>query len=69
MRVVVTDRVRGRELYMPMNSVDIPINVLTSSHTDPDTHTPAYKELSVRMKVLNDVGAPPPPRPVDRIRS
>src|SRR5271168_1780219 len=54
-RALVTDRVRGRELYMPMNSVSSPVNKLTSSHTDTPTHTPAYKESSVRMKVLGEV--------------
>ena len=61
-RALVTDRVTGRELYMPMNSVSIPINRLTSSHTDTPTHTPAYKEASVRMKVLGDAGEIPLPR-------
>ena len=51
-RAVVTDRVHGKELYMPMNSVESPVNRLTSSHTDLVTHTPAYKEASVRMRVL-----------------
>jgi formate dehydrogenase major subunit len=61
-RALVTDRVRGKELYMPMNSVEIPVNLLTSSHTDPVTHTPAYKETSVRMVVLAQVGESPLPR-------
>jgi formate dehydrogenase major subunit len=39
-RAVVTDRVRGKQLYMPMNSVESPINKLTSSISDPETHTP-----------------------------
>ncbi len=42
-QAVVTDRVQGKELYMPMNSTDEPVNRLTSSHTDKATHTPAYK--------------------------
>ena len=49
-------------MYMPMNSVESPVNRLTSSHTDRATHTPAYKEIAVRMKVLADAGeAPLPP--------
>src|SRR5260370_2627137 len=40
---LVTDRVKGKELYMPMNSAESPVNLLTSSHTDRVTHTPAYK--------------------------
>jgi formate dehydrogenase major subunit len=61
-RVLVTDRVSGRELYMPMNSSTSPINRLTSSHTDQPTHTPAYKETSVKMTNLDDQGENPLPR-------
>jgi formate dehydrogenase major subunit len=61
-RALVTDRVTGKELYMPMNSSDSPVNLLTSSHTDHQTHTPAYKETSVRMVVLPEVGESPLPR-------
>ena len=61
-RAVVTDRVHGRELYMPMNSVESPVNRLTSSHTDASTNTPAYKETSVHLKVLSEVGENPLPR-------
>src|SRR3984957_6300639 len=55
-RALVTDRVRDRELYMPMNSTKSPVNRLTSSRTDPTTHTPAYKEASVHMQVLAEIG-------------
>ncbi|MFZ0336708.1 MAG: molybdopterin-dependent oxidoreductase, partial [Terracidiphilus sp.] len=61
-RAVVTSRVRGKELYMPMNSVEEPVNRLTSSYTDEATHTPAYKETAVRMTVLKPDGANPLPR-------
>ncbi len=61
-QAVVTDRVTGAELYMPMNSTDEPVNRLTSSHTDKVTHTPAYKESSVRMTVLAEQGENPLPR-------
>jgi formate dehydrogenase major subunit len=61
-RALVTDRVRGKELYMPMNSVENAINRLTSSHTDPVTHTPAFKEVSVKMTVLPEIGESPLPR-------
>ncbi|MGC1661156.1 MAG: molybdopterin dinucleotide binding domain-containing protein, partial [Candidatus Acidiferrales bacterium] len=61
-RALVTDRVRGKELYMPMNSVESPVNRLTSSHTDPPTHTPAYKETSVALRVLDRTGDSPLPR-------
>ena len=61
-RALVTDRVQGRELYMPMNSVDSPVNRLTSSHIDPVTNTPAFKETSVHLNVLPEVGESPLPR-------
>jgi formate dehydrogenase major subunit len=61
-RALVTDRVHEQELYMPMNSVESPVNRLTSSHVDPMTNTPAYKETSVRMNVLTEVGESPLPR-------
>ncbi len=61
-RALVTDRVSGQELYMPMNSVESPVNRLTGSHTDPVTNTPAYKEASVHLRVLDEVGESPLPR-------
>ncbi len=62
-QALVTDRVQGKELYMPMNSSESPVNLLTGSHTDPTTHTPAYKEASVKMVVLEEaVGKSPLPR-------
>jgi formate dehydrogenase major subunit len=60
-RALVTARVQGKELYMPMNSSESPINRLTSSHTDSATHTPAYKETSVRLTVLTENGGSPLP--------
>jgi len=61
-QALVTDRVKGNELYMPMNSVEEPVNRLTSSHTDKLTSTPAYKEASVRMDVTAETGSSPLPR-------
>ncbi len=61
-RALVTDRVEGKELYMPINSSESPVNRLTSSFTDKVTHTPAYKEASVRMLVLGENGESPLPR-------
>jgi len=71
-QAVVTDRVQGRELYMPMNSLDAldeAVNRLTSSHTDKITHTPAYKETSVQMKVLPQNGGAPAPSPLPKSNS
>jgi len=61
-QAVITDRVHGKELYMPMNSVEEPVNRLTSSFTDKATHTPAYKETSVKLQVLGETGESPLPR-------
>ncbi|MDE3104965.1 MAG: formate dehydrogenase subunit alpha [Acidobacteriota bacterium] len=61
-RVLVSDRVKGHQLYMSLNSVTEPVNRLTSSETDSQTHTPAYKETAVRMTVLPETGASPLPR-------
>jgi len=61
-RALVTDRVQGKELYMPMNSVESPVNRLTSSHTDPVTHTPAYKRGFRSSPRAAGVGESPLPR-------
>jgi formate dehydrogenase major subunit len=61
-RALVTDRVHGKQLFMPMNSTESPVNRLIGSHTDPVTHTPAYKEAAVRMLVLPEVDESPLPR-------
>ena len=61
-KVLVTDRVQGKQLYMPMNSTEEPVNKMTSTHVDRATHTPAYKELSVHMTVLEVEGQNPLPR-------
>ena len=61
-RALVTDRVHGHELYMPMNSSEIVVNRLTSSYTDTASDTPAYKETSVHLDVLPEIGESPLPR-------
>ena len=61
-QVVVTDRVEGKQLYMSLNSVEEPVNKLTSSHTDRQTHTPAFKETAVSMTLLPEQGENPLPR-------
>lgn len=62
LQVVVSDRVQGKQLYMSLNSVEEPVNKLTSSHTDRATHTPAFKETAVSMTVLPEQGENPLPR-------
>lgn len=59
--VVVTDRVAGKQLYMSLNSSVEPVNHLTSSKVDRDTHTPAFKEVSVEMIDLGIKRADPLP--------
>jgi formate dehydrogenase major subunit len=63
-RVQVTSNVRGNELYLTMNSRDpeSAVNRLTSSYHDRITHTPNYKEMGVKMEVLERAGEPPLPR-------
>ncbi len=61
-RVLVTDRVQGKQVYLPLNSVAEPVNRLTGSGTDKATHTPAYKETAVQMIPLPEQGASPLPR-------
>lgn len=60
-RAVVTDRVAGKEIYLPMNSPkdEEAVNYLTSSYHDAITHTPAYKEVAVKMEVLEEKGPSP----------
>jgi len=62
-RAVVTDRVQGKELFLPMNSVshESAINVLTGNAVDVRTNTPAYKQTRVRMEVLETDGYNPLP--------
>ncbi len=58
---VVTDRVEGDQLYMPLNSITQPVNRLTGPKVDRATHTPAYKEVSVNLTVLPEVQPDPLP--------
>jgi len=60
-KVLVTERVFGKQMYMPLNSSTHPVNRLTSSHLDRATHTPAYKELSVKLTLLPEKGPSPLP--------
>ncbi len=61
-RVVVTERVKGKELYIPLNdNGDLAVNKLTSSEVDKDTDTPAYKDTAVKMELLDFEGERPLP--------
>lgn len=61
---LVSDRVSGKEIYMPMNSEgEFAVNNLSGRITDPDSHTPAYKEIPVKMEKLAEKrGNSPLPR-------
>ncbi|MCM3587576.1 formate dehydrogenase subunit alpha [Mesobacillus maritimus] len=63
-RVIVTDRVKGNEIYLTMNSSDQyeAVNRLTSSYHDKITHTPNYKEMGVKMEILEEKGESPLPK-------
>lgn len=59
---LITDRVKGKEVYLPMNdSGEAAINLLTSSYSDKDTDTPAYKETSAKLEILKEEGVNPLP--------
>jgi formate dehydrogenase major subunit len=60
-QALVTDRVHGNQLYVPLNCVDTAVNRLTSSNVDRDTNTPAYKETPVRLTALPQKGPSPLP--------
>lgn len=61
---LVTDRVKGNELFLPMNSTskESAINFLTGTAVDGRTHTPAYKQAKVRLEVLDVDGKSPLPK-------
>ncbi|SFU92881.1 formate dehydrogenase subunit alpha [Halomonas korlensis] len=62
MPAVITDRVDGKTLFVPIHHGKIGINALTGEHHDPDVHTPAYKETAVKLEVLDrERHAPPLP--------
>ena len=63
LRATITDRVRGKELYVPMHSVshENAINLLTGNAGDVKTNTPAYKQTRVKMEILNTKGDSPLP--------
>ncbi|MBT2710186.1 formate dehydrogenase subunit alpha [Pseudomonas sp. ISL-84] len=59
----ITDRVKGKEVYLPMNDRgEAAINLLTSSYADKDTDTPAYKETKAKLEILSEEGISPLPK-------
>ncbi|PLR52136.1 formate dehydrogenase subunit alpha [Chimaeribacter arupi] len=49
---LVTDRVQGNSLFLPIHQGKDGVNKLTGEHHDPDVNTPAYKEVAVQLEVL-----------------
>ena len=47
-RVLLSDELADNEVWVPMQAVEL--NRLTSNVTDPDSHTPAYKEIAARLE-------------------
>ncbi|MED4224135.1 formate dehydrogenase subunit alpha [Neobacillus cucumis] len=62
--ILVTDRMEGKTVYMPMHSAshESAVNLLTGGAVDVATHTPAYKQTKVRMEVLTIEGENPLPK-------
>jgi formate dehydrogenase major subunit len=59
-KVLVTNRVFGKQVYLGLYSpTEGPINILTGSHADNATNTPAYKETAVKIEVLPEKGSNP----------
>jgi formate dehydrogenase major subunit len=58
-KALVTNRVFGKQVYLPHLSQEGPINILTGSHADVATNTPAFKETAVRIKLLPEQGSNP----------
>ena len=64
LRALITKRVTGKELYVPLNIRDPEdaVNHLTGANKDTNTNTPAYKDTAVRLEVLGGDGPTPLPR-------
>jgi formate dehydrogenase major subunit len=58
-KALVTDRVSGNTLYLPIHQSKPAMNLLTGSHLDDAVHTPAYKETAVRIERLGRKDRPP----------
>ncbi|WP_428978688.1 formate dehydrogenase subunit alpha [Alicyclobacillus mengziensis] len=63
-KALVTDRVDGKTVYLPMHSHshENAVNLLTGNAVDVKTHTPAYKQTKVRLEVLRKDGKNPLPK-------
>jgi formate dehydrogenase major subunit len=64
LNAVVTDRMQGNTVYVPMHSSshENAVNLLTGNAVDVQTNTPAYKQTKVRMEILKREGKIPLPK-------
>ncbi|MFC3884884.1 formate dehydrogenase subunit alpha [Bacillus songklensis] len=64
LNALITDRVHGKDIYVPMHSTshETAVNLLTGNGFDVVTHTPAYKQTKVRMEVIREDGQIPLPK-------
>ena len=58
-KALITDRVQGNTLYLPIHYNKPGMNVLTGDHKDKDVKTPAYKETAVKLERLSQEGGSP----------
>ncbi len=61
-KVHVTPNVGPHDMFLPEFSVDEPVNALSGNHADAVTSTPAYKQIAVKVEVLERDAAPALPR-------
>ncbi|WP_238443124.1 formate dehydrogenase subunit alpha [Salsipaludibacter albus] len=62
-RVLLSEQVADGQLYVPVTSNDARVNDMTSNVVDPDSQTPAYKELAVAIRRADhEVSHPAPGR-------
>ncbi|WP_114811124.1 formate dehydrogenase subunit alpha [Paraburkholderia kururiensis] len=52
LQALVTDRVTGHTLFVPIHQGKPGMNGMTGEHHDPDVNTPAYKEVAVKLELL-----------------
>lgn len=62
--VVITDRVSGNELFLPMHTrhKDLAINMLTGAGFDENTSTPAFKQTKVKLEIIGEAAKNPLPK-------
>ncbi len=68
-KVWVTDRVRGRTIFLPEHGRgDDAVNLITGDARDSVARTPAYKEVPARLEKVGSAAEPEPPVPRSNFR-